>query len=218
MRRELIETGIALSSQDFSRHLFMVGLSFNMLAEKALKEKKMVMEFEELRDWIKGWFSQFAEDITKHLKDLPDTPDHILVILKGHLLVEQEINRLLEAKLPNPDAINLTGKYGPRFIHKLLLLKALIPNPPHVPHLWDLIEELSKLRNDFGHRLRPKDVEIRIDEFTTNVINAFYSTEDDGGRKKLLKKSQRERIHISLILIAWHLAYMTTAVMCAPST
>jgi len=76
--------------------------------------KKLVIErLTELRkERDKAWIIHFKKgDFAKHLRNLPDTPDNILVILKGHLLVEQEINRLLEAKLPNPDAINLRGEY-----------------------------------------------------------------------------------------------------------
>jgi hypothetical protein len=58
--------------------------------EKALNEKGDNTAIDRIEKFIKH--------IDEYLTYLPDTPDQILLILKGHLLVEQEINCLLEAK------------------------------------------------------------------------------------------------------------------------
>jgi len=159
---------------------------------------------------------QFIEDMKKHQADLPDTPDHILVVLKGHLLVEQEINCLLEAKLPNPGALKLRDDYrSPKFIHKVRLLEALIPKPEPVK-LWVITEKLNTLRNKFAHKLSPKDIAKKIDKFTDDVEQAFAATKVANVMKKAMKQAmeenamekapkmgQRQRIQTSIFFV-WH--------------
>lgn len=149
------------------------------------------------------WIQKFINDIHEHQVKLPDSPDHILVILKGHLLVEQEINRLLETKVPNPDALGIRKRSGPTFFHKLRLLRALIPKPEPVPDLWNVVEELNKLRNDLAHELSPENVEESINRFTSDVINTFEIA------KYYHTKSQRVRLQTSILLIVHRLTCLT---------
>ena len=156
------------------------------------------------KDQIPDWMMEFIENVKKHQIDLPDTPDHILVILKGHLLVEQEINRLIEAKVANPNPLNLRGLYGPKFSHKVDLLEALILKPEPV-ELWELCRKLNKLRNDFGHRLSPNDVEKRMDKFTDDVYKVFAVTRMANIMENVLKKDQRDQVQKSIFYILYSL-------------
>lgn len=155
------------------------------------------------------WMFQLVEDFRNHQVVLPDTPDHILLILKGHLLVEQKINCLLEANLPNPDALRLRVDHGPKFIHKLSLLRALIPKPELAPELWGSIKKLNDLRNEFAHKLSPNDVKKKIDEFTADVYKAFGFNKNPNFMENVLKKDQRDRVQESILLIMHRLACLT---------
>jgi hypothetical protein len=155
-----------------------------------------------------GRIKKLEKDIKEHLGDLPDSPDHILIILKGHLLVEQEINRLLEAKLPNPDVLKLRKANGPKFFHKVCLLEALIPNPRRVPDLWDLIKKLNELRNEFSHKLNPNDINKKIDKF---VVDVFKSVDSKLSNKVLVSPNntnRRLRISTSLSIVLSYLIEM----------
>ena len=153
------------------------------------------MEKEQLPMWIE----QFMDKIHNHLLKLPDSPDQILTILKGHLLVEQEVNSLLEVTVPYPKALKIRDKNGPKFAHKLLLLKALIPKPEPVPDLWNVVKKLNDLRNDLAHKLSPENVEGNIDKFTTYVFKVFRLP------KSFLKKNRLERLRLSILLIVHRL-------------
>ena len=152
---------------------------------------------------------EVMENFRKHQVDLPDTPDQILLILKGHLLVEQEINRILEAKVPNPDALKLREKYGPKFVHRLSLLRALMPEIEYCPKLWDIIDKLNTLRNEFAHKLNPEDVTKRIDQFTNDVYEASGLMENSAFREKVGMKDQRDRVQQSILFIMYRLAGLT---------
>jgi len=157
------------------------------------------MEKEQLPNWI----DKFMGDIHNHLVKLPDSPDHILIILKGHLLVEQEVNGLLEVTVPNPKPLRIRDSNPPKFAHKLSLLKALIPKPKPVRNLWDVVKGLNDLRNDLAHELSPENVEGKIDKFVTDVFNAF------GSPKSFPKKDRGERLRQSIVLIVHRLTCLT---------
>ena len=166
----------------------------------------------------KGGIMKIEKDIKKHLTDLPDSPDQILVILKAHLLVEEEINRLLEAKLPNPDVLKLRKANGPKFFHKVCLLEALIPKPKYAPGLWDLVRKLNQLRNDFGHQLSPEDMQVKTDEFVADVVKsvdiALFAKMDPISNKM----NRRLRIEESLSIILSRLVQMKEIAMSPPRT
>jgi hypothetical protein len=158
---------------------------------------------------------QFLDDMKKHQADLPDTPDHILVVLKGHLLLEREINSLLELKLPNPDALKLKEGKGMTFYSKVCLLEALIPKPEPA-ELWDITKKLNTLRNRFAHNLSPDGIAKEIEEFMNNVERTFVHTEVANVMKKAMEYAmkqnvmeklpdmpQRQRLQNSIFLV-WH--------------
>lgn len=159
-----------------------------------------------------NWVDDFVKDINEHIAQLPETHDQILIILKTHLLVEQRLDRLLERKLPNPDAV--LGQPYPRFIHKLRMLKALIPDPPLVHNLWDLITDLNNIRNDLAHKLTPKDIQGRIEDF---VVKLFGSLDTSGGLNKAVShQTITYKIRVTLILLVWFLDYLREQLMSSP--
>jgi hypothetical protein len=87
--------------------------------------------------------------------------DGTLLVLKGHLLLEETLYQAVWAKCPNPQYLNRAQL---RFPQLLNLARALYPNPPddekrRLPRsvLWDAMEALNTLRNELSHKLEPKD-------------------------------------------------------------
>jgi hypothetical protein len=77
--------------------------------------------------------------------------DVALVVLKGHLLLEESINRLLAGLLRKPEAIEGANL---RFHQKLCLIQALLaPTPRHgiISSLMEAAEKLNTLRNRLAH-------------------------------------------------------------------
>ncbi|MBL7189806.1 MAG: hypothetical protein ISS70_26040 [Phycisphaerae bacterium] len=101
------------------------------------------------------WVAGFIKNINSHLAQFPDTPDHVLLVLKAHLLIEQGLERLLRSKLPNPE---LVLDDHTKFVHKLRMLKALIPNPLYITNVWELVQELNVIRNDLAHELTSENI------------------------------------------------------------
>jgi hypothetical protein len=119
-----------------------------------------------------GW-ADFERHFPKRSNDLT------LVVLKGHLLLEQGINRLLTALLRFPEEIERANLH---FYQKLCLIRALNPiqlsvgaadllraaggDPKAVgaTDLLDVVEKLNTLRNRLAHHLDHPEIELRVKE------------------------------------------------------
>ena len=89
--------------------------------------------------------------------------DLTLLVLKAHLLLEEELYNQLRRLFPNPehyDRLNL------RFIQNIMLARAFCirrtdEGEPveHVELCWDALEALNTFRNRLAHHLQPGDVQ-----------------------------------------------------------
>lgn len=104
---------------------------------------------------------------------LPTTNDLTLIILKGHLLVEEEINEILDMKLKESSAI-YQARLG--FHQRLAVLKALTGTTDD-PFLYSSIEKLNSLRNKISHNLEPNDLEIKIISFLKEIEDPEHEEE-----------------------------------------
>src|SRR5947209_5929408 len=89
--------------------------------------------------------------------------DVALVVLKGHLLLEESVNRLLVALLRKPEAIEGANL---RFYQKLCLIRALLPATTRQgSELYDAAEKLNTLRNRLTHHLDYPEIEAQVRDF-----------------------------------------------------
>jgi hypothetical protein len=86
--------------------------------------------------------------------------DLALVVLKGHLLLEEHVNRLLALLVYKPEAIEAANL---RFYQKLCLLRALAPEGSH--RVVDAAEKLNTLRNRLAHHLDYPQIEAQVRDF-----------------------------------------------------
>lgn len=90
-----------------------------------------------------------GEPIFLYDRHMPLTDDLELIVLKGHLLVEETMMGLASAICPQPDyliAANLS-------FHKLAnITRAIVPDRSE-DVCWELILKLNGLRNDMAHKL-----------------------------------------------------------------
>jgi hypothetical protein len=105
----------------------------------------------------------YFEKLKTHL---PLVKDPTVVILRGHLLIEELLEALITASLVDPTAIRdarLT------FFHKLCLCRGLIGSA-NEDDLWKPIEALNGLRNTISHKLPDEALSKKLDP----VLKSFF--------------------------------------------
>lgn len=108
---------------------------------------------------------EYAESFKRFLKHLPPDKDTEVLILKGHLLVERQLEKYLVQRLPNPSALNGENlKFG----RKLAFVRALSKDPDD-EWLWDALHVLNKLRNELAHQLESQKLEHLLQDFIGKV-------------------------------------------------
>ncbi|MDR3516020.1 MAG: hypothetical protein P4M00_09400 [Azospirillaceae bacterium] len=91
----------------------------------------------------------------------PKSSDLTLIVLKGHLLIEEAVNSFISNLMPNPDALKATRL---DCFQRIRLLRALLPMRDFYGDL-DAVEKLNTLRNKFAHNLNPAQIEDQIEIF-----------------------------------------------------
>ncbi len=127
------------------------------------------MKIEEL---IAKWDVQKAEDYEKFKRCFPETDDLLAIVLRGHLLAEEYIDRINRHCFHYPEYYD-QAKFN--FYRKLLIAKAQV----FVPHFdrdtfFKPIEILNDLRNNMAHILESPRIEDKILNFLT-AVECMYS-------------------------------------------
>ena len=90
---------------------------------------------------------------------LQDIKDPVLLILKGHLLVEEALYECLCARFHDQKFLE---KASLRFLQKLYLVRSLHePNPDQEKQktmMYQFAEALNTLRNRYAHNLEPRSI------------------------------------------------------------
>lgn len=94
--------------------------------------------------------------------------DMLLTILKGHLLIEESLQGIIDAHMRNPSALKKKDvRLG--FKNKLRLAEALCNKPnPYGVMFWKAIEHLNIIRNYLSHNVEAPDLNAKIDTFLKN--------------------------------------------------
>jgi hypothetical protein len=92
-------------------------------------------------------------------RHMPRSGDLTLIILKGHLLVEEQLNAFIAAHMQRPEELDSARL---SFSQRVALAKALAPS--RSKH-FDAVNKLNRLRNDLAHRLESQDRDRLIEEF-----------------------------------------------------
>lgn len=102
------------------------------------------------------------EPTSRHLKafknflaTLPHGKDTELVLLKGHLLIEEQIRLIVHRRLRNPEVL---AEANSRLeTHQAIQLARSFFPPGHMQDIWLAALKLNKLRNDIAHNLWSKE-------------------------------------------------------------
>jgi hypothetical protein len=144
---------------------------------------------------------QFFADVARYSKHMPQTTDSTLLVLKGHLLLEELLNKLITQYLVKPAAL----KDARLETHqKLCLAEALLHNHAH-PWVWTALKKLNTIRNHFAHDLEPKGIEDRLADFQNFVED---NRDKSPGLRSVLKgaplKLALGDLHIQLLILLHH--------------
>jgi hypothetical protein len=114
---------------------------------------------------IKPHIARAKEFESRFLEKMPRTDDLTLLVLKGHLLIEEQINSMLDALLRNSVALRPARL---DCYQRIRLLMAMTPDIG-LHSVLEAFEKLNTLRNKFGHMLEPPQIEDRIRAFIDTV-------------------------------------------------
>jgi len=96
---------------------------------------------------------------------LPRSTDASLVILKIHLLVEEQVRSYIEERVSESVALK---KAGLTCHQAIWVAEALCTENIH-PNVWEAARKLNELRNRIAHNLEPAGVLERMSAFCTLI-------------------------------------------------
>jgi len=98
--------------------------------------------------------TRHLEAFQRFLSLLPHGKEPELVLLKGHLLIEEQIHALIDRRLQNPQALREAN--ARLEAHQAIQLAQAFFPPGHMVDIWRAISKLNTLRNDIAHKLVEK--------------------------------------------------------------
>ncbi|MPS30517.1 MAG: hypothetical protein E2576_14395 [Alcaligenaceae bacterium] len=112
--------------------------------------------------------TEFAA-IKRFIELMGTCDDLLLTVLKGHLLIEEQLARTIRSGVALGEAY-LDGAPRPQFATKASLARALIGN--NLPAaFWKCIQSLNDFRNELAHKLEPGNIDGKLDSFITTAEN-----------------------------------------------
>ncbi len=91
-----------------------------------------------------------------------------LVILKAHLLLDEQINVLIDERLDNAVALRSADLDS---FQRICLAESFF-SAAFQPWLWGALKHLNKLRNEIAHEIAPEGLQARVDNIIKSVPSA----------------------------------------------
>jgi len=110
----------------------------------------------------RGVFGDMAS-LVKHLPHYQEPAT--LILLKGHLLVEELLRGYIDRKLPNPSAF----KHDQFLFAKVLMLCRALSPPKMKSWAFDAAKKLNDVRNEIAHELESEDLQGKLEKFVKLV-------------------------------------------------
>ncbi|WP_446316521.1 hypothetical protein [Vibrio vulnificus] len=143
---------------------------------------------------------EYFENLDKFYTLLPSDGDLTLLVLKGHLLIEQQIRSYVYNHFPNQKALQEVFKDT----HSLINAGKAYADPDctETLALWDCFIKLNRIRNFLAHRLDHTGLQHKIDDFL-KVSDRFISFGPDSD-------SAYDRMHNAINAIYQKALYLST--------
>ena len=117
----------------------------------------------------------------RFLKILPHGKDQDLVLLKGHLLIEEQVRQIVDERLKNPSALIDTRID----CHQAICLAQSFFSVDFQPWLWSALKKLNKIRNDIAHKIEPNGLNDKINDFINSFPSGLADTPVDTAKFEL---------------------------------
>lgn len=98
-----------------------------------------------------------------------------LLLLKSHLLIEEQVRQIIKERLQNPSALDDARIE----CHQAICLAQAFFPPCFQPWLWDGLRKLNGIRNEIAHNAEPSGIEDRIDHLVKNYPFGYKHANDD---------------------------------------
>lgn len=125
-------------------------------------------------------------DAERFKRLMPRSSDLTLIVLKGHLIMEEQLQWIIEDTLRQPEILQDARLEAQQ---KIVLAQAFFAGGPD-ELMWKNISRLNSLRNKFAHTLEPDGLEQSIDALIKENIDPaekFKRCKDNKERARLLK-------------------------------
>ena len=100
------------------------------------------------------------EDAKRWSRLMGDISDPVLMILKAHLLIEEQLYAIVRVVAPAPDYLE-QARLSFRQVSRVA---RAFSQPLSQPGLWDAIDRVNAIRNRLAHRIEPEGVDELLDE------------------------------------------------------
>jgi hypothetical protein len=111
----------------------------------------------------------------------PEFDEVVHVLLKGHLLIEAALTRVIEQHLFHPEYLSDASL---RFYQKSSIARALCLRKDKRGE-WTLMHALNALRNTLAHKLQSEEREKRV----ARVRRTYFKEAPDGAEKETLREA-----------------------------
>jgi hypothetical protein len=129
---------------------------------------------------------------------MPRSNDLTLIVLKGHLLLEEAIDTLLVVLLRNATALKPARL---SFFARLCLVRALLPQNDG---MMKAAEGLNALRNKLAHHLGHPQVERLTNDFLDHFENQNHIDPDDPPNFDCIPVARRLKRYIVMLCAYFH--------------
>ncbi len=131
-----------------------------------------------------------SKNVQRHMlrfaDHMPGVDDTIVSILKGHLLIEEQLFGLINVKLRKPVAIK-----DLRFsFQQILCIAESLTWYKGSEWAWESIGKLNSIRNGLAHRIDPPKLNEKIEDFL-KFVERCYPPEGKREVKKMRKQKTR---------------------------
>src|SRR5260221_14025880 len=114
------------------------------------------------------------EAFRRFLLLLPDGKDRGLVVLKAHLLIEEQVRQLVFNRAENPKAVVEASLD----CHQCICLAQSLYADDFQPWLWATLKKLNKIRNDIVHNIQPAGLQDRMNDFVDSFPSDFRNADE----------------------------------------
>lgn len=146
---------------------------------------------------------EFAVTLSHFMKYIQEENSILSIVLKGQLLIENEIESLIKSVYQNASVLNLDRMFFPNKVDLLIAIGALSKDEGITYKLF------NKLRRNYAHDIEYSMSKENLDEiissFTTRhqTLDELFSNFINSEDKNDLVENTKRLIFILLILVLW---------------